>query len=71
MTKRKALIWLLRALAVVSMVGIPFSIIYYKFPLWKSQGGGTGAFGAGAIILLVILFITFRKYITAAGSNWW
>ncbi len=63
--KRKALVWLLRALAVASMIGIPFSIIAYKFPLWRTQGGGGGAVGAGLILLVVILFFTFRKYVTA------
>lgn len=67
--KRKALVWSLRVLAVASMIGIPLSIIAYKFPLWRSQGGGAGAFGAGAIICLVILFITFRKYITAWAAE--
>lgn len=66
--KRKALAWLLRVLAVASMVGIPFSVIAYKFPLWRSQGGGK-AIGAGAIILLVILFATFRKYVTAWAAE--
>lgn len=67
--KRKALVWSLRVLAVASMIGIPFSIIAYKFPLWRTQGGGGGAVGAGAIILVVILFATFRKYVTAWAAE--
>lgn len=65
MTKRKALVWLLRSLAVASTIGVPFSVVAYKFPLWRTQGGGSGAIGAGAIILLVIIFATFRRYVTA------
>lgn len=67
--KRKALVWSLRVLAVASMIGIPLSIIAYKFPLWRSQGGGGGAVGAGAILIMVILFFTFRKYITAWATE--
>ena len=67
--KRKALVWSLRVLAVASMIGIPFSNIAYKFPLWSTQGGGGGAVGAGAILLMVILFFTFRKYITAWAAE--
>lgn len=67
--KRKSLVLLLRVLAVVSMIGIPFSVIAYKFPLWRTQGGGAGAVGAGAIILVVILFATFRKYVTAWAAE--
>ncbi len=65
MTKRKALVWLLRSLAVASTIGVPFSVVAYKFPLWRTQGGGSGAIGAGAIIFLVIIFATFRRYVTA------
>ena len=67
--KRKALVWTLRVLAVASMIGIPLSIIAYKFPLWRTQGGGGGAVGAGAILIMVILFFTFRKYITAWATE--
>ena len=67
--KRKALVWSLRVLAVASMIGIPFSIIAYKLPLWRTQGGGGGAVGAGAIRLMVILFFTFCKYITAWAAE--
>lgn len=69
MTKRKALVWLLRILAVAFTVGLPLAVIAYKFPLWRSQGGGGGAIGAGTIILVVIVLATFRKYIMAWAAE--
>ena len=65
MTKFKAWAWVLRFLAWATTIGMPVAIIAYKFPLWRSQGGGSGALGAGTIILAVIILVTFRKYIMA------
>lgn len=69
MTKRKALVWALRVLAVLFTVGLPFAVIYSKFPLWRTQGGGYGALGTGAIILVIIVFVSFCKYITAWAAE--
>ncbi len=69
MTKHKALALALRILAVIFTVGLPFAVVYSKFPLWRTQGGGWGAFGTGAIILIIIVFVTFRKYITAWATE--
>lgn len=65
MTKYKAWAWVLRILAWAVTVGMPLTIVAYKFPLWKAQGGGSGAMGAGTIILIIIVLVTFRKYIVA------
>jgi membrane protease YdiL (CAAX protease family) len=68
-TKKKALVIAIRVAAVLAMIGIPFSVISYKFPMWKAQGEGKGAFGVGAVVLVVILFVTFRKYIIAWATE--
>lgn len=67
--KHKAIAWALRILAVAATVGLPFAVVYTKFPLWRAQGGRFGAIGAGAIILLIVIFVTFKKYILAWATE--
>lgn len=65
MRKRKALAVFLRIISFAMFIAAPAVVISEKFPLWKQQGGSGTAIGSGAVILLAIAFITFRKYITA------
>lgn len=65
MKKRKALAVFLRIISFAMFIVTPAMVISEKFPLWKQQGGSGTAIGSGAVILLAIAFITFRKYITA------
>ena len=65
MRKRKALAVFLRIISFAMFIVTPAVVISEKFPLWKQQGGSGTAIGSGAVILLAIAFITFRKYITA------
>lgn len=67
--KRKALVWSLRVLAVAATVGLPFAVVCTKFPLWRTQGGRFGAVGTGAIILLIVIFVTFKRYIMAWAAE--
>lgn len=67
--KRKAIAWALRILAVAATVGFPFAVVYTKFPLWRAQGGRFGAVGTGAIILLIVIFVTFKRYILAWAAE--
>lgn len=69
MTKRKVVAWVLRILAVAATVGLPFAVVYTKFPLWRTQGGRFGAVGTGAIILLIVIFVTFKRYIMAWAAE--
>lgn len=67
--KHKAIAWALRILAVAATVGLPFAVVYTKFPLWRAQGGSFGAVGTGAIILLIVIFVTFKRYILAWAAE--
>lgn len=67
--KRKAFSVVLRVFSGLSYVAFPAGVIYTKFPLWKEQGGDGVAIGSGAIILLAIAFLTFKKYITAFAAE--
>lgn len=69
MTKRKVVAWVLRILAVAATVGLPFAVVYTKFPLWRTQVGRFGAVGTGAIILLIVIFFTFKRYIMAWAAE--
>lgn len=67
--KRKAFSVVLRVFSCLSYVVFPAGVVYTKFPLWKEQGGSGVAIGSGAIILLAIAFLTFKKHITAFAAE--
>ena len=69
MTKRKAVAVFLRALAVALFLALPAAVISTKFPLWREQGGSGVAIGSGSLLLIAIVFITFKKYITAFAAE--
>ena len=69
MTKRKAVAISLRALAVALFLALPAAVISTKFPLWREQGGSGVAIGSGSLLLIAIVFITFKKYITAFAAE--
>lgn len=69
MTKRKAVAVFLRALAVALFIALPAAVISTKFPLWREQGGSGVAIGSGSLLLIAIVFVTFKKYITAFAAE--
>lgn len=69
MTKRKAVAVVLRVLAVALFIALPAAVISTKFPLWREQGGSGVAIGSGSLLLIAIVFITFKKYITAFAAE--
>ena len=69
MTKRKAVAVFLRALAIALLLALPAAVISTKFPLWREQGGSGVAIGSGSLLLIAIVFITFKKYITAFAAE--
>lgn len=69
MTRRKAVAISLRALAIALFLALPAAVISTKFPLWREQGGSGVAIGSGSLLLIAIVFITFKKYITAFAAE--
>jgi hypothetical protein len=51
------------------MLGLPFMVIAEKFPIWNAAGGILSALGGGSIVMLVIAFFTFKKYILAFAAE--
>jgi hypothetical protein len=67
--RTKAAITALYTLSVICFFAPVVWAIYDKFPLWRSQGGGILAIGSGALIIFVIIYMTFKKYITAFAAE--
>lgn len=67
--KIKAAVATLYALSVICFFAPVVWVIWDKFPLWRSQGGGGLAVGSGVFIIVVIVFVTFKKYITAFAAE--
>lgn len=65
----KAAIAALYTLSVVCFFAPVVWAICDKFPLWRSQGGGGLSIGSGAVIVCVVVFMTFKKYITAFAAE--
>lgn len=61
----KAAITALYTLSVICFFAPVVWAIWDKFPLWRSQGGGGLAIGSGVVIIGVVLYMTFKRYITA------
>jgi hypothetical protein len=65
----KAAIAALYTLSVICFFAPVVWAIYDKFPLWRSQGGGGLAIGSGVVIVCVVVYMTFKKYITAIAAE--
>lgn len=64
--KSKAVAVTLNVLSFVAMLGFPLVVVADKFPVWRSSvGGAFPALGLGSVVMLVIAFFTFKKYIVA------
>ena len=59
--KRKTRYWLLKAASVIVSCLFPIFAICEKFPLWQVEYGTNQTVGAGAILILIVLLIIFRK----------
>lgn len=68
-TKSKAASVVLNILSFAFMLALPFWAITEKFPIWKEEGGIFSALGGGVIIMAVIAFFTFKKYIVAFATE--
>ena len=59
--KRNKYYWLFKIGSVVISCFFPIWSICEKFPVWKSVHGSTRSFGVGAILILIVIAIIFRK----------
>lgn len=59
--KLKALYWFFKVSSVLISVALPIWAICAKFPIWTEQSGAGRSVGAGAILILLVLLIVFRK----------
>lgn len=41
-----------------------------KFPIWRTQRGGGFAIGGGAVIVGIVAYMTFKRYITAFTAEY-
>lgn len=58
---RNTLYWIFKIASVVISCALPIWAICAKFPIWTEQSGAGRSVGAGAILILIVLIIVFRK----------
>lgn len=68
-TKLKTASSIITVLSFVAILGFPFWAICQRFPVMKAQGGSSSAIGSGTIIMAVIAFFVFKKYIVAFATE--
>ena len=59
--KHNTLYWILKIISIIISCGLPIMAICEKFPIWKEIHGASHTVGAGGILILIVLFIIFRK----------
>lgn len=59
--KRKLFYWLFKIGAIIISCILPIWAVCEKFPLWSKYYGTERSLGVGAIIILIVLTIVFRK----------
>jgi hypothetical protein len=59
--KRKTLYLIFKVCSVLVSCFFPIGAVFEKFPVWKNNYGSARTFGVGAIIIMVSVFIIFRK----------
>lgn len=52
---------LLKAGGIAASIGLPAWAILEKFPVWKAEQGTGKTIGIGAVMVLFVLLVTFRK----------
>ena len=60
-TKRKRLFWFFKILGIVTSCALPIWTVCDRFPLWEEDYGATRTVGMGAILIVIVLVIVFRK----------
>lgn len=59
--KTKTIYWVLKILSVVISCAFPIFAICEKFPVWTITHGAGRTVGAGGILILIVVFVIFRK----------
>ena len=59
--KRKIFYWVFKISSILVSCLLPIWAICEKFPIWTESHGSGRSFGVGAIIILIVLAIVFRK----------
>lgn len=59
--KRKIFYWLFKVGAILASCFFPIWAVCEKFPIWSENYGTGHSVGVGAIIILTVLVIVFRK----------
>lgn len=59
--RNKILYWTFKICSVFVSCIFPIRAVCEKFPLWKSSYGAERSIGSGAIIILIILLVIFKK----------
>ena len=60
-SKRKKLYWTFKLSSILFSIALPIWAICAKFPIWTETSGAGRSIGAGAILIIVVLIIVFRK----------
>lgn len=59
--KRKALFWLFKIAGILVSCALPIWAICEKFPIWTAEHGVKRTFSVGAILILFVVFVIFRR----------
>ena len=59
--KRKLLYWVFKISAVIVSILLPVWAICVKFPVWQLYHGNGKTIGVGAILILFVVAVVFRK----------
>jgi hypothetical protein len=59
--RNKILYWVFKVLAIFVSCIFPIWAVLEKFPVWETSYGAERSVGAGAIIILTVLVVVFRK----------
>ena len=59
--KRKILYWVFKSLSIIVSCFFPIWAVFEKFPVWKNNYGEGRTLGVGAIIIMTVVVIVFRK----------
>lgn len=61
--RNKILYWAFKVAAIVASCLFPVWAVLEKFPMWEMSYGVERSVGAGAIIILIVLVVIFRKMV--------